>query len=501
MEAMFFTLSATDSQDFARLSGDFNPLHVDPVAARRLQFGSTICHGVHQALKALDLAVEAQLLAPAQIAAIATVFNGSLQTGCLAEVQAVLDGVGRLAKLSVGTGGRALFTVRVTLEDGLPQAGNPLASDPELPRQPHCPNFPQQAEVAALAGTVPLRLNGALAKQLFPSLAVAPQGLALMADLLATTRVIGMECPGLHSIYSELKLRRLGQGDLASQMPPGTLRSMAYAVQHCDPRFRSVRIGVTGNTLGGTLNAFFRAPPVSQVTLQELLSLVSPDRFAGQKALVVGGSRGLGELVAKTLLAGGAEVTLTYSQGKADAERIRQEAWSAGRSARILHFDASAVADTGLLVSLPTAAFTHLYHFATPQIAKNTSGRWSNSLFDGFCKLYLHAFANLVRAVAPEERRLLPLVALYPSTIFLDKPPRGFAEYCAAKAAGEALCDHLELSHNVRIHKPRLPRLQTDQNSSFLGVEGESPLPVMLAYLAAMHPESPGLAELPQEPA
>ena len=501
MGAMFFSLSPTDSWDFARLSGDFNPLHVDPVAARRLQFGSTVCHGVHQALKALDLAVAAALLVPTKIAAISAVFSGSLHSDCLAEVQPVLDGKGLLAKLTVGAGGRSLFTVRLTLADGLPQVANPSAADPELPHPPKCVDFPQQTEAAALAGSVPLRLNEALACRLFPSLAAAPQGLALMVDMLATTRVIGMECPGLHSIYSELKLRRLGEEGLARAQPPGTPLGMAYAVQHCDPRFRSVRIGVVGKSLGGTLNAFFRAPPVNQIPLKELFALVGPDRFTGQKALVVGGSRGLGELVAKILLAGGAQVTLTYAQGKADAERIQQEARSAGCSAQILQMDASAVADTSLQASLANTGFTHLYHFATPQITRNVSGTWSDSLFEGFCKLYLRAFANLVRVVAPEKKQLPPLVALYPSTVFLDQPPKGFAEYCAAKAAGEALCEHLELSHKVRIHKPRLPRLQTDQNGSFLGVEGESPFPVMLAHLASMHPERPSLDEPPQEPA
>ena len=40
--------------DFARLSGDFNPPHVDPVAARRSPFGTNLVHGVHGLMWALD---------------------------------------------------------------------------------------------------------------------------------------------------------------------------------------------------------------------------------------------------------------------------------------------------------------------------------------------------------------------------------------------------------------------------------------------------------------
>ena len=33
--------------DFARLSGDWNPLHMNPLAARRTQVGFTVVHGMH----------------------------------------------------------------------------------------------------------------------------------------------------------------------------------------------------------------------------------------------------------------------------------------------------------------------------------------------------------------------------------------------------------------------------------------------------------------------
>ena len=39
-----------DVESFAELSGDFNPLHVDPVAARRALYGEVVVHGVHSLL-------------------------------------------------------------------------------------------------------------------------------------------------------------------------------------------------------------------------------------------------------------------------------------------------------------------------------------------------------------------------------------------------------------------------------------------------------------------
>ncbi len=40
------TLTQGDFSRFAALSGDDNPIHVDPVFSARTQFGKTVCHGM-----------------------------------------------------------------------------------------------------------------------------------------------------------------------------------------------------------------------------------------------------------------------------------------------------------------------------------------------------------------------------------------------------------------------------------------------------------------------
>jgi acyl dehydratase len=58
-----------DQEVFATLSRDFNPMHVDPEAARRLPLGRPVVHGIHAVLWALEqwLAPQSEPLALARL--------------------------------------------------------------------------------------------------------------------------------------------------------------------------------------------------------------------------------------------------------------------------------------------------------------------------------------------------------------------------------------------------------------------------------------------------
>jgi hypothetical protein len=479
VEPLAYVISERDSADFALLSGDFNPLHVDAVAARRLQFGGTVCHGVHLVLKSMDLAASHGLLDLRHVTTISAVFNGPVRTAHEVTLVAEPGSGGRL-RLVGSVGGRPLYSATVTIDPAIAAHALPHLDDSEVIEccaVPHTPDFPAPGTSPSPGGQVPLKHHHALLRSLFPVLSTQPGTEALTADLMATTRIVGMECPGLHSIFAELKLRRR-----AAAGGPG-IPAMRWRIDKADSRFRKVRLYVEGLSLEGTLDTFFRAPPVQQRSLAELCTLVPGDRFAGQRALVVGGSRGLGELAAKMVLAGGGRVLLTYANGHNDAERICQEALAQGAECQSLQLDLSSPLSPELSQRLASADITHLYHFATPQIAKGIPGTWSAPLFDTYAGIYLRGFADLIRSALGSSQAREPLRVLFPSTVFLDQPEKGFAEYCAAKAAGEVLCDHLALDGKVVVHKPRLPRLRTDQNSSFLGAKADDPYPVMDAVL------------------
>jgi NAD(P)-dependent dehydrogenase (short-subunit alcohol dehydrogenase family) len=239
--------------------------------------------------------------------------------------------------------------------------------------------------------------------------------------------------------------------------------------------------------MAGSIKAFVRPQPQQQAQYLSLKHLIEANEFTGQRALVVGGSRGLGEVAAKILCSGGAQVKITYYQGKDDADRIVDEITSNGGAAGSFHLD---VLNPGLNFSeagLNGWNPTHLYYFATPFISAALKGAFSPALFTKFCNCYVAGFLHTVQ---PLQRRGLRNI-FYPSTVFIDDPPANMGEYAAAKMAGEMVCRFLQKNYaGMTIHVPRLPRMATDQTVSLWPSNNLDPVTVMIEALRRFQDKS-----------
>jgi NAD(P)-dependent dehydrogenase (short-subunit alcohol dehydrogenase family) len=454
-----------DQLAFARLSGDANPAHTDPTAARRTLFGQAVVHGMHSALWAMD-AWAATLDGPARLTSIRCEFPRPIAVGAPADLALALHGE-REATLEVSSGGT--LATRVSLAWKL--AGPPGDRAPRDAFPPSRePRDLAETDASAVEGALDLYLDAAAFRRIFPRLTerLEPSPIAL---LLATTRLVGVECPGLRSVFSELALT----ADDAAPAAVLTYKALAF-----ERRFHRVTLGVSGGGLAGTIVAFFRPPPRQQVTCAESAARVTTGEFAGLRALVVGGSRGLGEVTAKLLAAGGAEVRITYRDGKTDAEAVASDIAARGGVAACSRLDVLApepglreLTDVGWLP-------THLCYFATPFIFAAVKGVFSPELFRGFCEYYVSGFVNTAEPLICRGLRHI----LYPSSVAVDERPAHMGEYAAAKAAGEAVCAFLEKTRKgVSVCAPRLPRLATDQTASLLPAGDLDPAPVMLDVL------------------
>jgi hypothetical protein len=466
------TFSMQEQTAFAALTGDWNPLHVDPVAARRTQFGRPLVHGVHLLLRALETAFD--LERPASIATLHCSFRRSLGVGELAEYSASWQN--GLLQLHV-TSQRA---VCLAAEIGFTPYVSLSFVDAAL-AQGSCKAIVPKDGVTG-CGTTPLQISGSDLVAAFPRLAIMlPAG--QLAFLAATTRIVGMECPGLHSIYMAL--------DIAPPVVGASPGVVDWRVEDYDERFKRLTIAASSEAGYATITAAMRPAPQAQPDTDKIRRSVPTDAYAERRALVIGGSRGLGELCAKMLGAGHAQVRLTYHLGSGDAERVVREIRMAGGSAEAFAFDALSPPDN--LEQLLGSGWvpTHIYYFATPPIIAGIVGHFSPPLFQSFCHFYVNGVQALWASIRGFSKQALTLI--YPSSVYVDAMVSNLGEYAVAKAAGESLCRFIEsVDRHTHVKIVRLPRLPTDQTLSLTDDEpaDDDPVTVMAALLEHGEPSS-----------
>ena len=456
-----------DQALFAALSGDGNPMHMDALAARRTQAGVPVVHGVHALLWALDCAA-ADGADLGMLQQLKVQFAKFIPVGQEARLEFSQTSAAS-ARLTVFTAG--LAAIVAVLRFG-PRATAAVNGQPCAPLPPS--PLATELSLHQMGG-----LNGWLASpapasrfaELFPRAAAAltPRRLSGLAQ---TSRLVGMVCPGLHSIYAGLTLELTAMAD--------GQEGIGFSVTKADERFRLVDMAVRGDGLAGKISAFARHAPVAPPAMEVLANHVRPGEFEGTHALVAGGSRGLGALTAMLLACGGATVSITYARGREDAESVceRINIAAGPQACRVLAYDAMQQAAPQLAVL--SAPVSQLYYFATSQIFLQKQEAFVSDVFHTFSRIYVDAFHECCQALTPR-----PVSVFYPSSVAVEQLPAGMLEYAMAKSAGEMLCDGMRAS-GWKVVSARLPRLLTDQTATVAQVETADPVEIMLPFIRAM---------------
>ena len=454
------SFSLDDQTAFAKLSSDFNPMHLDRSFARRTQVGAPVVHGIHNLAWAANAVLRAF---PIKVANIRARFLQPLYLDEPAFVR-IRNRSDRQIEFEVVAADIAVASIKLlsSAQPGKFTAGAPLAgSAPPKMFEPANLRF---EELAGQTGTVAIA-GGDIGPR-FPALMDAI-GLSGFKALLATSQIVGMACPGLHSLFAGLDIN-FDASDNRS--------ALAYAVRKADPRFRSLQIEVSGYGAVGRLDAFARPPPPSQAGMDEISARLTGNPFAGQRSLIVGGSRGLGEVTAKIVAAGGGHSIITYRESRDEAERVSAEILSCGCRCEILPYDALAEANKQLheLGRVDCA-----YYFATPKIFQRKSALYEPARLHTFLEFYADGFFKLCNALVPDGPA--KLAVFYPSTVAIDRQSDATTEYAMAKIAGETLAACLnQFMSNIAVISRRLPRILTDQTATVGVASTASALDVML---------------------
>lgn len=449
---------------FARLTHDHNPMHMDAMAARRTQAGAPVVHGIHALLWALDhlAASDAHF---SQVRELKASFYKWIYVGAVAKLVVLAsDETETRAQIRVGN----TVVISVVARFGGAAVSAPADVVPRrhetIPTSAKALDLPFEA-MAGMSGSVEV-VAGSL-DPLFPSL-VRVLDSERVAAIGALSRIVGMLCPGLHSIFASIALQVREEND--------AMGALDFSVASTIDRYRLVKMSVAGSGLFGTTEAFMRFPPARQLTMKQVAGEIKAGEFAGVHALIVGGSRGLGELTAKLIAAGGGAVTITYAVGKTEAIAVAEEIEKAGGQCRVIPYNATQPSMPQLAdLSVPT----HVYYYATTQIFRVKEALFSPATYQDFASIYVDGFYDLCKALS--ELSTAAVRVFYPSSIAVVERLRDMTEYAMAKSAGEVLCDDMNLYlRGVQVVHKRLPRLATDQTLSVIPVPFADALEVLL---------------------
>ena len=462
------SFDAADQQRFADLSGDRNPMHVDALAARRTMAGEPVVHGMHTLLWALNTIAEADRtrMVPSSLRAN---FLAFLTLGL--QVQLEVRDAGGKQRLIVANGDQTLMTVELRYDPKTISAARVTSDVPAGPAPAKAADLAAEDIDTTTGGGVALASDYEAIAAAFPA-ACAWLGSERISGLLACTCVVGMICPGLHSIFNRIDVDFNDLIDGPAQLD--------FAVSTIDERFRRVLLSVASPGLTGTLYTSVRPPPTSQPTSAAIRASVEDREFAGTKALVIGGSRGLGELTAKLLAAGGADVLLTYASGRTDAEAVCSDIAAAGGAARIIQFDV--LSDIGAQLGDKVEQINTFFYFATPPIFQKTGQFYSRTRYELFAAYYIDGFIGVCDHLSKIAKSAVG--GYYPSSIAIEDRPQGMTEYAMAKAGGEILCgDYNHYQNKLTIGSSRLPRLLTDQTAGLTELTLPSTIDVLLPLI------------------
>jgi acyl dehydratase len=458
-------MSADAHEAFTELSRDLNPIHTNPLVARRLPFGQVVAHGVHLLVRALDQwaachpqhgfsHVSATFRHPVAVGSALTTEWADVDDDCTVGLSVNVNGVRAVEITAEVNNHRVAFSGAWRRESRDDSLGGPLIQ----------PRVWTIHELVDHSGSVPVDIDLAVAASSFPALADATSPGAT-AELITLSTLVGMHAPGLHSMFSSLVVSFDGH-ELAEEW-------LNYSVTRLDRRFSRVTIDVAASAVVGRVTAFVRPAPVDQSIDT---SAVRSAEFAGRRWLIVGGSRGLGAAAVRLLVAGGADVRFTYHQGDAESVELSAETGSTP-----LRFDVFAD-DIGRRIAAITDAWqpTHLGWFASPPIFVGARDSYDDALYQRFVQAYVDAFTAAVDELAP--RGLVG--AVWPSSEAAGVTVPGLAEYSDAKRLGEARCVELQRHwQDLIVAAPRLPRLLTDQTTTFVPTEFGDTATELLAAL------------------
>lgn len=448
--------SITDQKIFADFSGDKNPIHIDPVKARKTLAGKCIVHGMHTFLWALEmlLSKDFKLCCSYKVYFKNAIFLDN-------EVICILNNENNEIRICDPEG----IVFVIIKSDDLPfkisdSKGIKLKKLQiiEKPLKVNPGSIKEGDTYDSYYGG-----NQSLCPSLFPIL-FSKVGKNIIYEISILSNIIGMQLPGLNSLITKSTIK----------LKYDRLLNPSFSIKKYKRKSNLLNIKYIGNNINAEIEAFFRPESPYIISCKEINNKLNCENlYFNQKVLIIGGSRGIGSYLAKVIALMGGKVDITYSLGLDDANKVCDDI---NKNCKFTSEPYKFNIKKDKLDILSLKNYKYLFYLATPRIFGKQTNTFEERRYEEFKKFY----CDLFKEIAFEFIQCGGKKIFYPSSSAVCENVKGLEEYKKAKLEGERLCLEISKNFSIDIIVERLDRINTDQTLTLLPVPALNPIDVAI---------------------
>jgi len=287
-------------------------------------------------------------------------------------------------------------------------------------------------------------------KKKFPSL-YKNLGYSRLSSIIMMSTAVGMYWPGENSLFSSFKINFTNINK--DKIKLGIIKT--------DKRFLYSKSKLVSSGIEALMFSFFRSENIKQKKIGFIKKYIKKDKFKNHRALIIGGSRGLGEITAKIIASGGGYPTITYNSNKKIALKLKSEIFSSNFKCRLIKLS---INKNGNFKSNVLKKFNYnsIYYFATPLIFRRKNNNFNYKIYKEFFNTYCTPLKKIVLLNKTNK----PFTFFFPSTEFILKKNIFLKEYIKAKSLGEKELLNLSKKYKFTPIIKRFPKILTDQNNT-----------------------------------
>ncbi|MDC0906596.1 MaoC/PaaZ C-terminal domain-containing protein [Gammaproteobacteria bacterium] len=418
---------------FAEVSGDNNPMHLDENYAVSQIYGRVVVHGIHAVIFLFNEWIKTVPFKLIEIYRLDVSFIKAvyLHKEYSLDIRIIDSNLVSLRASSISQG--PVLDMKVHFGEATHEAFSRSISSDKMAKDTECDaplEVGSEFRVLLPSDTKPLLLRYSNLNRIVGQ---------VVQYLLVSTYTVGMVCPGLHSIFSTLRL-------VPNEFLTNEGNLVSFRVLNVDKRFSRVFLVASGVKI----QAFLRPEPTKSLGYTALDSTFKFDQLKGREVLVLGAGRGLGLSVVKALSKSQSKVT-------AITRRFSEELCELEKNCSTTSQQLLDMKDLKAIDRLPSFSDDLIIiNMLTPKIVDDYLQPEEHG------KLFRYYYIEIAEALI---NKLRPAVFFSPSTVFIDSPVRGMELYSATKIEMEKVLMRYD---SCKVVVPRLPRIASDQNHSMI---------------------------------